>query len=559
MQHFRFLPLRAGALMMAVAFMAVAVIPDTAAAESARTSKTTTSKKKNGTRRNTKNQSLAARPAKASGAASAPKSSAEAKRLQDAARKEIQQTREKIRLNDQEIKQGLADLNRLSAEISSGRTRVADLRRKVSQLQSEIGTLGGNIAKGERELQRMRDEYLKAVKKMRLNQKNRSVLAFVFAADDFNQAMRRMRYVRQFSKWKQRKSDEINARIASLAAEKERLAEAKEAQSASLGHLAAVQADMETKHKRQSQIVEGLKQNGEALQTHLSKKQAEADRLRSTIANLIAQEQAKAEAERLERERVAREKAEAERIAREKAEAERLAREREEAERRLESEKTADNDRKAAEQRKKEEKKKEEQRKKEEKRKKKEAEKARKEKDKERGRKARNKSGRKGGGTSGQDKGAQTPGQSASKAGDSAVVKDFAALRGRLPLPVDGGWRVTNRFGRHAMPELPEVIYDNPGIDAEVAKGAAVKAVAAGKVSGVYKVAGYGTVVIVNHGQYYTVYGNLASVAVAVGTQVSVGQTVGSAAADPDDPGHGSVHFELWHGREKQNPESWLR
>ena len=439
---------------------------------------------------------------------------------------------------------------------------MADLRRKVSHLQTEIGTLSGSIAKGEQELQRMRDEYLKAVKKMRLNQKNQSVLAFVFAADDFNQAMRRMRYVRQFSKWKQRKSDEINARIVSLAAEKERLAEAKEAQSASLGHLAAVQAEMETKHKKQSQIVEGLKQNGEALQSHLSRKQAEANQLKSTIANLIAQEQAKAEAERLERERVAREKAEAERIAREKAEAERLAREREEAERRLESEKTADNDRKAAEQRKKEEKKKEEQRKKEEKRKKKEAEKARKEKEKERGRKARNKSGRKGSAKEGQDKATQTPGvsgQSASKAGDNAMVKDFAALRGRLPLPVDGGWRITNRFGRHAMPELPEVIYDNPGVDAEVAKGAAVKAVAAGKVSGVYKVSGYGTVVIVNHGQYYTVYGNLASVAVAVGTRLSVGQTVGSAAADPDDQSRGSVHFELWHGREKQNPESWLR
>ena len=109
------------------------------------------------------------------------------------------------------------------------------------------------------------------------------------------------------------------------------------------------------------------------------------------------------------------------------------------------------------------------------------------------------------------------------------------------------------------MPELPDVVYDNPGIDAEVAKGSSVKAVAEGKVSGVYKVQGYGSVVIVNHGEYYTVYGNLSSVAVAVGNKVSAGKAVGTAAADPDDARRGSVHFELWHGREKQNPESWLR
>ena len=109
------------------------------------------------------------------------------------------------------------------------------------------------------------------------------------------------------------------------------------------------------------------------------------------------------------------------------------------------------------------------------------------------------------------------------------------------------------------MPEMPEIEYDNPGIDAEVSSGASVKSVCGGKVSGVYKVAGYGTVVIVNHGDYYTVYGNLASTNVAVGTQVGGGHTLGTAGKDPDDPRRSSVHFEVWKGREKQNPSSWLR
>ena len=106
---------------------------------------------------------------------------------------------------------------------------------------------------------------------------------------------------------------------------------------------------------------------------------------------------------------------------------------------------------------------------------------------------------------------------------------------------------------------MPNVTYDNPGIDAEVARGAAVTSVFEGTVSGVYMVAGYGTVIIVNHNGYYTVYGNLGQANVKVGDKVKQGQTLGRAAEDVDNPGHGMVHFEVWKNREKQDPAAWIR
>lgn len=474
-----------------------------------------------------------------------PKSSTEARRLQEAAQRDIVQTKEKIRLNDQQIKEGLADLNQLSSEIKTGRQQVETLRGKVSALQGEITEINGAITKNEAELQRMRAEYLKAVKKMRLNRKNQSMLAFIFASDDFNQALRRMRYIRQFSDWREKKSGEINAMTATLSAEREKLDRTKQQHSASLGLLTATQADLETKHRKQAQLVEGLKQNGSALQTHLANKQNEANQLKSTIATLIAQEQAKAEAQRL-----AREKAEAERLERERAEAARLEQEKADAEQAASLSKAEK--KKAEEERKAREKKQEAERKAAEKKRKEEEKREKKE------RKARKKNERKKADSKVQ---AREPERTDSKASAtiSGAPANFATLKGKLRRPVDGNWRITNPFGRHAMPELPQVVYDNPGIDAEVAKGTSVKAVAGGRVSGVYKLQGYGNVVIVSHGEYYTVYGNLASVSVAVGNQLSAGQTVGSAAADPDDQRRGSVHFEVWHGREKQNPEAWVR
>lgn len=444
-----------------------------------------------------------------------PKTSAEARRLQEAAQKEIQQTKEKIKLNEQQIKTGLSDLNLLSSEISAGRIQVESLQKKVSSLNAEINKLGNEINKNEEELKLMREEYLKAVKKMRLTKKNQSVLAFIFASENFNQALRRIRYMRQFSAWKERKSSDIKQKVEQLGREKERLSVAKEEQTATLVQLGKSQAELEEKHKKQEKIVAELRQNGNALQAHLVAKQKEANRLKETISALIAQEQAKAEAERKAKEEAERKaKAEAERRAKEKKDSEKKV-----AEGSSGKEKTTGKKKKQEEQT---------------------------GKTKESGNKQGNKR------------------EESKKENERNIDipfegSAFASMRGRLPRPVDGPWRITNDFGRHSMPELPEIVYDNPGIDAEVTIDTPVKSVCAGKVSGVYKVAGYGTVVIVNHGEYYTVYGNLSSASVAVGTQVGAGSKVGNAGLDPDDSRRGSVHFEVWKGREKQNPSAWIR
>lgn len=106
---------------------------------------------------------------------------------------------------------------------------------------------------------------------------------------------------------------------------------------------------------------------------------------------------------------------------------------------------------------------------------------------------------------------------------------------------------------------MADVVFDNPGIDAEVASGASALAVYQGKVSGVYMLPGYSTVVIINHDGYYTVYGNLSSASVKVGDTVKQGQALGRLAPDEDDPSHSSIHFEVWKNRDKQDPLSWIR
>lgn len=123
----------------------------------------------------------------------------------------------------------------------------------------------------------------------------------------------------------------------------------------------------------------------------------------------------------------------------------------------------------------------------------------------------------------------------------AAIGKSFESNRGRLPWPVDNG-SVTERFGRNYHPTLSGVEWNNNGVDITCNKGSKVRVVFEGEVTTVFSVPGAGKVVIVKHGAYRTVYGNLAETFVGVGTKVSTKQAIGSLL---NDGGISVCHFEV--------------
>lgn len=482
-----------------------------------------------------------------------PTTSAEAKKIQAATQQEIKLTEEQIKENERSVKNGLNELGKLEGDIAESGKKIDDLNKKIADLSGQINGLESNISSNEAELERLRSEYLKAVKKMRVAKKSNSELAFVFSSDNFNQAVRRMRYLKEFSQWKDKQSSAINEKINVLETEKSELARAKDTQSRALTAQQAEQKKQEAQYERQSALVAELKQNGEALKSHLSKKQAEANMLKNQISSLIAEEQRK-EAEEQRKKEEAR-KAEQQRLAQEekaRAEAEeaRLLAEAESArksevntstsKKSVEITSSATKESKNKEITKKEDKKTKEATKKEEKSNQKTGAPANYADARKRSPRSKNAN--------------ETTSTTTSTPG-----KSFSEMKGSLPLPASGSFKVTSRFGPQALPDLPDVVYDNPGIDAEVAAGATALAVYDGNVSGIYMIPGYQTVIIVNHGGYYTVYGNISSPSVKVGDSVKAGQGVGAIAKDEDDPSHSSIHFEVWRNREKLNPLDWIR
>jgi murein DD-endopeptidase MepM/ murein hydrolase activator NlpD len=125
-----------------------------------------------------------------------------------------------------------------------------------------------------------------------------------------------------------------------------------------------------------------------------------------------------------------------------------------------------------------------------------------------------------------------------------------------LPWPVDRGV-ISESFGTHPHPVLKGITTNNNGINISAPAGASVKAIYDGEVTGVISIPGANMAVILKHGEYLTVYSNLASVSVSKGQKIHTGQVVG--VADKDDSGNKSeAHLEIWKGKTKLNPAAWI-
>lgn len=133
----------------------------------------------------------------------------------------------------------------------------------------------------------------------------------------------------------------------------------------------------------------------------------------------------------------------------------------------------------------------------------------------------------------------------------------FRRKRGSLPWPVRDGF-VVRGFGRQKHPTLKGVEITNNGIDIRTEEAAEVSAVFGGKVAGLQFIPGHNYTVIVQHGDYYTVYSNLSEAWIKKGETVAANQPLGKVSSNPIT-GATELHFELWREKERLNPTGWIK
>jgi septal ring factor EnvC (AmiA/AmiB activator) len=466
----------------------------------------------------------------------------------------IKETQAELATTRQDKKATMSQLHALQVQLESRQKLISSISTELGQIdgtirnsQSEVNTLAGQVAF-------LQSRYAQSIRYAYRNRNAQSMMAYLFSASSFNDGIRRLAYLRKFREYRMAQADQIRSmqgnlqqKIGVLNNEKARknvLRVAEETQKKVLQQEAAQTDKVVRELKgRESELAASVVKNQRAAR-NLDQAIASAIRREIEIARKKAEEEARRQAEikrrqEEERQRIAAAKAAADREAAAKAAAATAAK--------------STGSKPATP--------------------------------------APNRSGSNGSKTYGNvalNTGSGTPATSAgtepAPASTStpvpaatapakaprptpapvtlgltpeaaALSASFESNRGRLPWPVDKGYIISG-YGRQKHPVAENVTVENNGIDIQTTSGAAARAVFDGTVSKVFSVDGFGQTVLINHGQYFTIYSGLASASVSVGQQLHTKQTIGTVG--PNYEGVPVLKFQVWKGAASQNPTGWI-
>ena len=373
------------------------------------------------------------------------------------------------------VKKGMENLMILDQEIAQKRKVVDTIRNDITRLNAYIGLLDRQLGVLKEELEERRMRYMKSMRYMHRNRSAQDQLMFVFSADNINQMYRRMRFTREYAAYQRAQGEAVKSKQAQVEEKKRELAESRQQKNTLLARGEQEQKNLEGKQQEQKQQVNQLKKQQKTVEALIVEQQRREAELNARIDKLIAEE-------------IAREKARQEAEARKRAEQE-AARKRAEEQAR----KKSAADRKKPEQRTKE---------------------------------SRSTTPEKNKAVAGKaEESFKEPAE------DRRLSGSFEQNRGRLPLPITGAYRLVRGFGTYSPEGLSHVRLQSNGWHLKGQSGAKAQSIFDGEVSGVYFQGGT-YIVTVRHGRYISAYINLASVAVRKGQRVKTRQALGSLGAD---------------------------
>ena len=426
---------------------------------------------------------------------------------------QIKEQEKKLRSNQQDVKKRLQNLLILNTEIEGKRRSIDTIRRNIDTLDVAIDRLCGQLDELQENLNECKRRYVKSMRYLHRNNLNQSQLMFIFSADNLTQMVRRLRFMREYAAYQHVQGDQVKTQQEAVNNKLQEISVAKRQKTRLLARDEQERKALEGKQTEQQNVVKTLQKEQRSIQTIIAQQKQKDAALNAQIDRLIAEE-------------VARQKARAAAEAKRRAEAEAAKK-------------------RAAEQARKR------------------AEEARKKAEEEalvaKTKEARDAARRRAMEHAREEENARKAEEAARRveeslltpAEDLRISGSFESNRGRLPIPITGGYRIVSHFGQYNVEGLRNVTLDNKGINIQGEPGAQARSIFDGEVSAVFNFGGT-VVVMVRHGSYISVYCNLSSVNVRRGQKVSTRQALGRIGQD------NILQFQLRRETQKLNPESWL-
>ncbi|MVN78381.1 peptidoglycan DD-metalloendopeptidase family protein [Hymenobacter sp. HMF4947] len=437
-----------------------------------------------------------------------PKSKEQLERERQANLTRIQEAGEVLTQTTQKKQVSLGQLNVIKEKLTVKQGQIEHISTQLEGIETNVHQTVRRVLTTQQQLADLKVEYAKLMYAASKTSSGFNQLMFLFAAESFNQFVLRLRYVRQYTEERQRQAQRILGAQQQLDSQLTGLTRQRQRQKQLLTSQLVESRNLQGLKSEQDEVVQQLSQQEQGLRQELAQRQQAVARLDELIAQRVREEIARAaHAARLAAAAARR------RAARATAAASASAGRRRRGSSATEQP-AADSDDATAD------------------------------------------AGANPESDAPEETTADRRASRVALTPETALVSSgFAGNRGRLPWPVAHGF-LSQHFGRHPHPVLRHVTVDNRGVDIQTNQGEPVRSVFAGRVLTVAQVPGMNTIVMIQHGEYFTVYAKLRGVNVHEGQQVDARDIIGSAATDSD--GTAQVQFQVWRNSANLNPENWL-
>ena len=355
--------------------------------------------------------------------------------------KELEETKKMIQQTNSNEKATVNKLNLLNKDIQTRKRLIHDLNYEIQGLDQEMTRLSMKRDSLQADLEALKESYAELVRQSHYTIADESPLLFILSAEDFQQMLRRVRYMQEFQQFRKEQVARIENTQAEIDLQNQMLSENKSDKEEAVRTHKVQQDNLSRDEKKQKAMLEQLKKKKSTLLAQQKKQQKKADDLNRKIEELIAKEMSKSEGKTLTKEQ-------------------------------------------------------------------------------------------------------------------TLIAGGFEKNKGRLAMPVEKGF-ISGQFGGQANPPLEKVTGNNKGVYIQTSAGTQARAVYEGEVTSCFVMSGT-TAVIIQHGNYRTVYSGLASVSVKKGDKVKAKQAIGTIYSDPEDDNATTLFFQIWLNKNILNPEQWL-
>lgn len=210
---------------------------------------------------------------------------------------EISESEQLLSSTQKDVDGQLQALSALTAQIKKQQQLVNRLDSDIRATDREIKSIEEQLVTLQAELNRRREYYARALRLMAAKNSFENRLMFLLSAESFNQMMRRMRYLREYSGFQQKQGEELMAKQEELANKRTELEHTRKAKQKLLAQRVEEKKELDRRKAEQQKIVGSLKKRQKEIRDRIARQQRERNRLNQEIDRIIEAEIAARNAE----------------------------------------------------------------------------------------------------------------------------------------------------------------------------------------------------------------------------------------------------------------------